>query len=487
MTGKGFGRRICPVNPFCGAFLGAALTLTGCGSDGGSTPTPPPVNQAPIFTSAPAISVAENMAATFYTVAANDPEGGTVTYSIGGGADASKFVLSGNQLRFAAPPDFDLPGDADGDNIYLVRVIASDGSASATLDLQVTVTNDKEGVAVRRIAAGFVDPIAIAAIPGDTRMFVAERGGRIYLLDPATGQKTLFQTLSPSTDGERGLKAIAVSPRYATDGRYFVLMSGSDGRITLYGCTRSGTFLSPECNDFVAGEVHGQTNDYGAFMGYGPDGKLYVATGDAGGRSDPAGSAQRDGSILGKLLRVDNNPDPYAGASPQFFIATTVAKGFHNPRGGTFLNGALLLGDRGESVREEIDLVALTGGGNYGWPAKEGTAVIGAAVPAGVIDPVIEYPYMAGGGVVGGQVYRGPIASLRDRYIFADGAGAIYAVPVSLIAAGTTLGRAALERRTEDFAPDAGTLKAPVAFAQDNNGAMFIVDAGGDIFRVDGG
>ncbi|MEO7691663.1 MAG: PQQ-dependent sugar dehydrogenase [Sphingomonas sp.] len=465
-----------------------ALTIGACSGGGSPTPAPTstPVNQPPVFSSAASASVVENTAAAFYSAVASDPQGLAITYSITGGADAAAFAISGNQLAFVAAPNYDLSGDTDGNNVYLVQLRASDGLMSSTLDLQVTVTNSKEGIAVKRVATGFVDPVAIAAIPGDTHLFVAERGGKIYSLDPATGVKTLFQTLSVSTDGDRGLRALAVSPDYATTGRYFVLYSGASGHVVLDGCRRSGTFGSPECGSpgVVGGEAHARTDDYGAFMGYGSDGKLYVATGDAGGSQDPDGSAQRDSSILGKLLRVDNNPDPYAGASPRFFIVTTIAKGFHNPRGGGFYNGNLLLGDRGATAKEEVDLVSLSGSGNYGWPAMEGTTTLSTPVPAGANGPVIEYPHVAGGGITGGFVYRGQVTSLQNHYVFADQGGTIYSLQAASIVAGQTLGPSKLERRTLDFAADAGAIDTPVAFGEDNAGELYIVDSDGEIFRV---
>jgi glucose/arabinose dehydrogenase len=467
-----------------GAVAIFALALASCGGEDASAP--PTANQAPVFTSLAAASLAENSSGAFYTAAANDPEGGALTYSIAGGADATAFAMSGNQLSFIAAPNYDLPGDTDGNNVYLVQLRASDGQAASTLDLQVTVTNSKEGISVRRVASGFNDPIAISSIPGDTRLFIAERGGSIFTLDPATGERTLFYSFNVSQEGDRGLRALAVSPNYVSDGRFFVLSTTSSGQVYINPCRRRGTFLTPSCfeDSAVAFEAHDRTDGYGTFMGYAPDGKLYVVTADAGGSRDPSGSAQNDASILGKLLRVDNNADPYAGASARFYQATTLAKGFHNPRGGSFYNGMLLLGDRGESAKDEIDLVSLAAGANYGWPAKEGTSVIASAAQPGLSDPVVEYPRSAGSGVVGGYVYRGQVASLKGQYIFADQNGTIFSSPVAKILAGRTLGPSELERRTADFAPDVGALRNPVAFGEDNAGDMYLLTTDGEVYKV---
>ncbi|RSV15800.1 MULTISPECIES: PQQ-dependent sugar dehydrogenase [Sphingomonas] len=470
-----------------GGAVAGALMLSSCGIDDSASPAPPPPNKAPAFTSAATANVVENSSDFTYTAAATDSEGSALTFTISGGADAAAFVLSGATLKFVAAPNYDLPADANADNVYEVQLQVSDGQARTTLDLRVSVTNSKEGIALTRVATGFVDPVAIVPVPGSTSLFVAERGGAIYTLDPATGQKTLFLTLSVDTEGERGLQAIAVSPNYASDGRFYAVFSGWEGRVLITACRRQGTFLSPSCGEAVlsvAAEVHEPTNNYAASMVFGPDGKLYVVTSDGGGSRDPAGTAQSDTSILGKLLRVDNNPDPYAGASPKYYVATRIAKGFRNPRGASFTSGLLLVADRGETGKEEINLVSTANAGNYGWPAKEGTSVVLPPAPKDAIDPAIEYTRPEGGGVVGGYVYRGSVASLRDQYVFADKSGIVFSVPRSKIVAGITLGAAALERRTADFAPDQGTLGHPALFGEDLQGELYVVDAGGDVFRV---
>ena len=129
--------------------LAALLALGGCGGGGGTpaptpapSPTPPPANRAPVFTSATAISIPENIAGTVYTATATDADGNALTFSLAGGADQALFrITAGGALSFAVPPDFEAPADADRNNIYLVRIGVSDGMTSATLDLVVTVIN----------------------------------------------------------------------------------------------------------------------------------------------------------------------------------------------------------------------------------------------------------------------------------------------------------------------------------------------------------
>lgn len=456
-----------------------ASGLVGCGGGGGSSSTPVPT-QPPSFTSAATASVVENVTGAFYTLTATDPRGRGLTFSIASGADATAFTLSGSQLSFASSPNFDQPADADGNNVYQVQLQVSDGQSTARLDLVVTITNSREGIAVRRIGSGFVDPIAIAAMPGEARLLIAERGGAIYYFDPTTGTRTLFASISVSTEGERGLRALAFPFDYQTANFrfFFVLISDPQtGRVSIRYCvppSNGNTSCQP-----IASAGHQAITNYGGYIGYGADRRLYAVTADGAGTG---AIAQDDASILGKLIRIDPVEDPYAGAAGGFFRYEIVAKGFRDPRGGTLLNGQLLIADRGET-RDEINLFT-TAGSNYGWPLREGVTDRLPPVPAGLVNPVIDYARVSGGGVVAGVVYRGAVSSLRDFYVFADESGAIYSIAGSRLTQGTTLGLSATDLRTADFAPDSGSLGAPVVFGEDGQGELYIANRAGEIFKV---
>jgi hypothetical protein len=170
--------------------IGLALSaLVGCGGGGDDAPAPS-ANRPPAFTSMATATVAENSGGTVYTATASDLDGNPLTFSIAGGPDAARFNLTaGGALSFAAPPDFEDPTDADRNNSYVVQLAVSDGTATATLDLTVSVTNvGPDNFVVRRVGAGFSQPLYLAPVPGDAnRVFVVEKGGRIRLLTPATG------------------------------------------------------------------------------------------------------------------------------------------------------------------------------------------------------------------------------------------------------------------------------------------------------------
>lgn len=423
-----------------------------------------------------------------YQATASDLNGDAVTYSITGGADAARFAMAASgQLSFVTPPNFDLPTDADANNVYDIRISASDGRASVDLPLSVAVTNSKESTAVRRVASGFVNPTAISPI-SDSAVLVAEKAGAIYLLDPQSGTKSLiFQV--PNV-GTVGVTAIAGFPDAAATSSIVVMYTTQTGALVVSAFNLDPNLGSPFNVTGIFGEA---ALNYagGGWLGYDRDGTLLIATGDAGGVGDPGGSARDDTSRFGKLLRRVRNPDPYAGASVQFFLIRTIAKGFHQPNGGTLFGDRILLADRGQDVAEELNLIASNATvGNFGWPFKEGTRTVAGNGLAGLIDPVLEY-FRSGGlrtgqAIVGGTVGPVAIASLRNQYVFADGSGAILAMDSVLISAGTTRSSNAVERRDADFAPDLGTIDRPVAITSRPGEAIFIVDADGEVFRVDG-
>src|SRR3546814_3879902 len=112
--------RMCFVVPL--AFIPLLLASCGGGESGGGDGNPPTANAPPTFTSLQTASVAENGTAA-YQAAASDPDNDALTFAIDGGIDAALFSITpAGALRFNAAPDYDLPGDADGDNVYAVQL-----------------------------------------------------------------------------------------------------------------------------------------------------------------------------------------------------------------------------------------------------------------------------------------------------------------------------------------------------------------------------
>lgn len=481
--------------------LGLAALAAGCSGGNGSgsptpTPTPPPANRAPAFTSPATASVAENTAAA-YTATASDPDGNPLTFSIAGGADAGRFTItSAGALAFSPAPSFELPTDADGNNVYQVQLRVSDGSLTATQDVAITVTDTREGIAVRRVGTGFSQPLYVAPIPGSAQVYVVEKGGGIWRLDPASGTKALIRTVgSLATDGERGLLGLVVNGNApATYGEALVVATAPDGAVEI----RSLSLSSPATPYTVVLRTPHPTNNNhnGGWLGFGPDGHLYAGIGDGGGGGDPSNNAQNSNVRLGKILRLAQSGGSYVPAPGNPFIAGggdpwVFALGLRNPFRASFApDGRLIIGDVGQGAREEIDLVRTNQPGlNFGWRFLEGTEPFSGTAPAGLTPPVTEYSHgtgpRQGRSVIGGYVYRGPVASLAGSYVFGDFiSGNIWSVPYASLVAGSTLASSSYERRNIDFTPDAGTINQLASFGEDAAGNLYLVDLDGEIFML---
>lgn len=499
---------------FAAVVSATSLALSACGGGGGDGAPPPTGNQAPSFTSAAQVAVAENTSGAFYTATASDPDGDALTFSISGGADATRFTISASPgaLSFVAPPDFEAPADADGDNVYLVTLSVSDGQLSATLNLAVTVTNQAGAVRARAVGAGFSAPVFLTGVPDNSgRVFVVERAGLIRILDPATGaiSSTPFLDITGTiaTDGERGLLGMATAPNYETSGLFYVFVVNTAGAIEIRRYQSSGGAANTNTADLILSIPHPRTNHLGGWIGFDANGLLYIATGDGGGAGDPDGNGQNPNTLLAKILRIDvasdafptdpgrdyaippTNPFASGGGAPEVWLW-----GLRNPFRNSFdrANGNLYIGDVGQAAIEEIDLARPSDGGrNYGWNILEGTQPFAGGSTAGLTPPVLEYPHgtaeRQGNSVTGGYVYRGPIASLQGAYIFGDFVRQrIFSVPASSLNQGSTLNNTQFTERTTEWAPTGpATIGNVVSFGEDQNGALYIVDFDGDIFRLD--
>jgi glucose/arabinose dehydrogenase len=502
-----------PCPPLRPAFAAVLVLLAGCdsgnggGSGGGG-------NSPPTFTSPAAASVVENTTGTVFTATASDTDGNALTFSIGGGADAALFQITpSGALSFRNPPDFEAPGDANRNNIYEVTLAVSDGQASTTQTVQITVTNSAGGgFAVRRVGTGFAQPLFLAAMPDNSgRVLVVERAGQIRILNPATGAiaATPFLDITGqvSTDGERGLLAVALAPDYMTSGRAYVYLTALDGSIELRRFTSSAANrdqLSAVSSDLMLTIAHPRTNHNGGWLGFGSDGLLYMATGDGGGANDPGMNGQNRATLLGKMLRIDvarddfpaddardygipaTNPFAAGGGAPEVWLF-----GLRNPFRNSFdrATGELWIGDVGQDAIEEIDRVQITQSGlNLGWPLYEGTQPRLGVGPAGLTMPVTEYAHgtgpLTGGAVTGGFVYRGPIEQLQGLYIFADYvSNNIWSVPAASLVAGSTEPSSSFTNRRTSFAPDVGSLARIASFGEDQAGNLLMVSlTTGDVF-----
>lgn len=459
-----------------------ACSLAACGGGGGNSPTPnpSPTNRAPTLTaSSAALSVAENSTGTLFTLAASDPDGDDVSLTLSG-ADASFFTLgSGGAVSFKSAPNYDRFADADSDNSYVVVAQASDGrGGTVRSNVIVTVTNEREGVRVTRIASGFDHPAGMDFGPVDNTLVIAETDGTIWSVSGRDGGRSVEMQIDLGSASE----VIDVAFGRMETGTLLpgiVVMMRSDNGIFLL---RNGanSFID---QSLASGPPEGAT---GA-LAFGPDGWLYAVVGD------PEGTRAQGDSGYGRSFVPT---DPYAGASLRGIPIRPAGRGIRQPGGLTaFGSGSLLFGDQADAGEHEISRfsvqplnssIAML---NFGWPFFTGTVQRNVGAPSGLISPTLVYPYGTGSrrgeGIVLGGFYAGSIASIVGKFVFGDRNGTIWAVPLAALQDDAIDRIDTIENRTEDFVPDQGTINRIVEIKADANGRIFILDGDGELFRVD--
>jgi Ca2+-binding RTX toxin-like protein len=360
-----------------------------------------------------------------------------------------------------------------------------------------------------RVASGLANPLFAASPPGDPdRLFIVEQHtGRIRVLDLNTGQIAGDSFLdlpdsSLASGAEQGLLGLAFHPNYASNGLFYVNLTNAAGDTEAREYRRAdANHADAASSRLILGFDQPFANHNGGWMGFGPDGFLYIASGDGGSGGDPQNNAQNVNSLLGKILRIDVNSDAFPGdagrnyaipAANPFAGATPGADevwlyGLRNPWRVSFdsANGNLWIGDVGQGAREEIDVVpAGQGGLNLGWKFKEGFSTFSGNPPAGLTDPILDYdrttPLYSGISVTGGYVYHGA-GGMNGLYVFGDfGSGNLWSV--SYAPGGQA--QDFLNRNSQLVVSGGGDIDQIASFAVDGTGRLYLIGLDGDIHRL---
>ena len=344
------------------------------------------------------------------------------------------------------------------------------------------------------------EPVFLSQPPGEQDdLYVVERAGTIRVLD-ADGELARDPFLDirsrVHTDGEGGLLSLAFAPDYAESGHLYVAYAGRDKRLHLEEFTRASgaePAADPASRRSLLEIEHPNDIHWGGLATFGPDGYLYLATGD-GGPLDPISDVAQDlDSLLGKLLRIDPRSgegtpyliprdNPYVGRPGRDEV---YAYGFRNPWRYSFdrKTDAFSFGDVGSSVQEELNYVESDklAGANFGWPAFEGTASQLEDVEApGAIPPAYSYertgeklgeldPTCA---VTGGYVVRdSELPELEGRYVYADFCQALLR--------SFEPGAEATDERSLGV-----VFERIASFAEDNAGHIYALSLNGEIVRL---
>lgn len=282
-------------------------------------------------------------------------------------------------------------------------------------------------------------PVFLKAPPdGTDRLFVLEKDGRVlwFANDPATSTKHVALDLTATVDsnGEEGLLGMAFHPDFAGASPYVYLyytaVSGARNVVARFTFDGALETADPGSALTILESTKPFTNHNGGMLEFGPDNRLYISIGDGGDSNDPDNNAQKLGSLLGKLLRIDvDGGAPYAVPADNPFISTPSARGeiwalgLRNPWRFSFdrSTGDLWLGDVGQSAREEVDIIRR--GSNYGWSIREGFVAGPRSDPGGrtYANPVADHRRDEAASITGGYVYRGTrLSRWEGYYIYGD-------------------------------------------------------------------
>lgn len=374
--------------------------------------------------------------------------------------------------------------------------------AAAAIGLSCATTASAR---LQKIADNFKRPVWAGMPKGSSGvLWVMEQAGTIRLLDLKTGKTSEKPFLDieervTRQGNEQGLLGLAFAADFRDSGRYYVYYNDKKDRTVVSRFVSENKLTTdPNSEEILVKFDQPYRNHNGGWIDFGPDGMLYIGSGDGGAANDPKNAGQDLGTLLGKILRIDVSPEkgyklpadnPFLGQQgvrPEIW-----AYGLRNPWRCSFdrKTGDFWIGDVGQNNWEEINWMARGkgAGANYGWRLREGEIAtpknnIGGSRPDGNVEPVYVYHHgqgpLEGLSVTGGYVYRGPIQSLQGRYIFAD-----YQLP-RIWSFRIEDGKAVdLIDHSTDWKPEDG-FKLISSFAEDNDGQLYVISLSGELFII---
>ena len=349
---------------------------------------------------------------------------------------------------------------------------ASFNGIQSITKLAPSPTDLESGAGLKLVAQGLTAPMLITS-PDDWtgRLFVVEQTGTVRILfangtmldQPFLDVSGKIVRLSPGYD-ERGLLGLAFHPDFKQNGLLYIYYSmplregapfgwSCTNRLSRFNVSRSDRNIVDMSSEKVLLEIDKPySNHNGGQIRFGPDGYLYLPTGDGGGADDTGlghtpviGNAQDLTKLLGKILRIDvnhpGNGKPYGVPQDNPFLGNKswqpeiYAYGLRNPAFAAFdsKSGRLFAATAGQQLFEGVDVILK--GGNYGWNIREGTHCFDPDNPGQppascrttgymgepLIGPIVELGHDLGSVIIGGYVYRGSaVPALQGRYVFAD-------------------------------------------------------------------
>ena len=419
-------------------------------------------------------------------------------------------TIAETEIDEGAPGETDTtePGGGEGGG--------STSPTSGTAATETTASSDSTGPVLRDGPGPWIEttytlepvgslaqPISLATRTGSNGLWIAERDGRVRLIervvDEAAGTEQFVQTTQLVVDitdkvnpeGEGGLLGI----EFSLDGtRLYLHYTDNDFNSIVSEMPMGETTADRDAERVLLQVPQPFSNHNGGDLHLGFDGLLYTVLGDGGSGDDPLDSGQDTTTVLGSMLRIDPNPsgessytvpadNPFAGGGG---AAEIFAWGLRNPWRFSFdsVTGDLWIGDVGQGRIEEIDFVANQGdgapgrGANFGWNRMEGNEVFTGDEPADHVGPVHTYTHDGDRcSVTGGYVHHGPLTpSLSGVYVFADYcSGELFGLE--------RLSDGSIAVEVLSVSRDVGNV---ISFGQGDDGEVYVMEIDGRISRLQG-
>jgi glucose/arabinose dehydrogenase len=325
-----------------------------------------------------------------------------------------------------------------------LALVGADPESWAQARRELGIGDGRGGTGKHKIGT-FASPTYATHAPGAPRfLYVVEQAGRVRVVERGDVRRRPFLDIRSlvSSGGERGLLSIAFDPRYQRNRIFYAYYTNGTGNIEIdeFRASSDTEARQGSRRRVIVVPHPGESNHNGGQVTFGPDGKLYAATGDGGGAGDPRENAQNKHVLLGKLLRINphkHGSKPYKAPRGNPFVGKAgrneiFALGLRNPYRFSFDGRRIAIGDVGQDRFEEVDYEGRKSlrGANFGWDHFEGDHVYDPSTPRPrhYQPPIFEYRHtgskcasFGGCAIVGGCVVRDRrLRSLYRRYLYAD-------------------------------------------------------------------
>ena len=410
---------------------------------------------------------------SFEASGSNDPDGSVASY---------EWDFDGDGVTDATGPSVSHTFQSAG--TYTVELaVTDDGGATATATEQISVTEPSAGTfTTDQMAGGLDQPVAMEVLPDD-RILIVERGGDVLIAEEQGNSLSTSEYLSlssVSTNGEQGLLGVTIDPNFESNGYVYLYYTNENtdkNQISRFVHQENGGGLQSTAdpttetkiwNSSIQGDA---TYHHGGGLDFGPDGKLYLSTGE----QFTASRAQDLSSTGGKIIRINKDgsipsDNPYVNDGDPNTRGDVWASGLRNPFRAEWdhQTNRFFVAEVGLDTAEDIHLGKA--GANYGWPDCEGEC----SDPA-YDDPVYTYGHDVGGSITGGDFYRGSQfpSEYEGAYFYGDYVSG-WIKYLTFDSDGDVTG-------SHDFKSDANNV---VEIDQGPDGSLYYIDISGSVHRV---